>query len=88
MTPISTYLKLQKKVAKASDRALGASRTCLVVEGFDVPHVHIKIYPMQDMEKALGAIMAEGKEASDEELSVVATQIQAALEEEGEPEPD
>ena len=43
---------------------------------------------MQDMEKALGAIMAEGKEASDEELSVVATQIQAALEEEGEPEPD
>ncbi len=80
--------KVAKKVAKASDRALGASRTCLVVEGFDVPHVHIKIYPMQDMEKALGAIMAEGKEASDEELSVVATQIQAALEEEGEPEPD
>lgn len=71
--------KVAKKIARASDRALGAVRTCLVVEGFDVPHVHIKIYPMQDTEKALGAIMHEGKEASDTELSQVATQITAAL---------
>lgn len=71
--------KVAKKIAKASDTALNAARTCLAVEGFEVPHVHIKIYPMQDTDKALGAIMAEGKEASDEELSVVATQISAAL---------
>ena len=81
-----TYLHLfqiAKKVGKACDKALGAERTCLVVEGFDVPHVHIKIYPMQDTQKALGAIMPEGKEASDEELAIVATQIQAAMEDEG-----
>ena len=80
-----TYLHLfqiAKKVGRASDKALNAERTCLVVEGFDVPHVHIKIYPMQNVEKALGAIMPEGQEATDEELAVVATQIQAALEDE------
>ena len=78
-----TYLhlfKTAKRIAKASDKALNAERTCLVVEGFDVPHVHIKIYPMQDTEKALGAIMPEGLEANDESLAIVATQIQAGLE--------
>lgn len=79
-----TYLhlfKTAKMVAKASDRAFNAVRTCLVVEGFEVPHVHIKIYPMTDTDKALGAIMPEGSEATDEDLSVVATQLMAALEE-------
>ncbi len=78
-----TYLHLfqvAKKVGKASDKALNAERTCLVVEGFEVPHVHIKIYPMQNTEKALSMIMSEGMEATDEELAVVATQIQAAME--------
>lgn len=72
--------QVAKKIAKASDRALNAERTCLVVEGFDVPHVHIKIYPLKNTKEALGAIMPKGKEASDEELSIVATQIIAALE--------
>ena len=78
-----TYLHLfqvAKRIGVASDKALGAERTCLVVEGFDVPHVHIKIYPMQDTKTALGAIMPQGQEADDAELAVVATQIQAALE--------
>jgi len=78
-----TYIhlfKVAKKIAKASDRALNAKRTCLVVEGFDVPHVHIKIYPMMDTGKALGEHMATGEEANDEDLAIVATQIQAAIE--------
>lgn len=77
--------KIAKKIAKASDRALQAVRTCLVVEGFDVPHVHIKIYPMLDTAKALGEILPHGKEAHDDELSVVATQIRTALQEEETP---
>lgn len=72
--------QIAKRIAKASDKALGAVRTCLVVEGFDVPHVHIKIYPMVDTSEALGSIMPKGKEASDDELAIVATQILAALE--------
>lgn len=77
-----TYLhlfKVAKRVGTALDRALEAERTCLVVEGFEVPHVHIKIYPMQDTKTALGAIMPQAAEASDEELSVIATEIMAAL---------
>lgn len=71
--------KIAKKIAKASDEALNAARTCLVVEGFDVPHVHIKIYPMQDTSKALGAIVQEMQEAPDDELAATAMQIAAAL---------
>jgi hypothetical protein len=42
--------------------------------------VHIKIYPMQNTDKSLGEFLAPGDEATDEELAVTATQIQAALE--------
>ena len=78
-----TYLHLfqvAKKIGTASDKALDAERTCLVVEGFDVPHVHIKIYPMQDTTTALGKVMSEPAEADDEDLALVATQIIAAIE--------
>lgn len=77
-----TYMhlfKTAKKIARASDEALAAKRTCLVVEGFEVPHVHIRIYPMVSTDKSLGDFMGHGEEASDDELSVVATQIQGAL---------
>ena len=80
-----TYLhlfKTAKKVAKALDTALDAKRTCLAVEGFEVPHVHIKVYPMQSTDKSLGEFLAPGDEVSDEELAVTTTQIQAALKDE------
>jgi len=35
-----------KKVGLAADAALAVSRTCLVVEGFEIPHTHIKVYPV------------------------------------------
>lgn len=79
-----TYLHLfqvAKKIGQATDKALSPIRTCLVVEGFDVPHMHIKIYPVPNKEKALGILMHETAEETDEQLTVVATQIQAALEE-------
>lgn len=72
--------KIAKKIAKASDKALNAIRTCLVVEGFDVPHVHVKIYPITDTtQQALGELMHQGEEARDDELSQTATVIMAAL---------
>jgi histidine triad (HIT) family protein len=78
-----TYLhlfKTAKKIAQASDKALDAKRTCLVVEGFDVPHVHIKIFPMQDTGTKLGEQLTQATEASNDELTIIATQIQAAIE--------
>lgn len=78
-----TYLhlfKVAKKIATASDKAFAAERTCLVVEGFDVPHVHIKIYPLQDADRPLASKIGMGDELTDEELSIVGTQVIAALE--------
>ncbi len=66
---------IAKKIAKASDKALKPQRTCLAVEGFEVPHVHIKIYPVQDTSRGLGPYLASGSVADDEELVKLAEQI-------------
>ncbi len=34
-----------KKVAARLKQVLGAERACLRVEGFDVPHAHVHVYP-------------------------------------------
>ena len=70
-----------KKVALASDKALGAERTCLVVEGFEVPHFHIKLYPIKEVGDAtsLMSIAGERKEQSDEMLKEIAEKIKAEL---------
>lgn len=70
---------IAKKIALASDKALNTARSCLVVEGFDVPHVHIKVYPLTDADRPLGAKIHLGEEATDDELTKVAAQIIAAL---------
>lgn len=77
-----TYLhlfKVAKQVAKASDKAMGAARTCLAIEGFEVPHVHIKIYPMPSTDKGLGNFLHGGEAADDVELSAIAEKIKREL---------
>ena len=44
----SLYSKLfiiSKKITRAIDKAFNTERTCLVIEGFEVGHPHIKLYP-------------------------------------------
>ncbi len=41
-------MKTVKKVAEALDRALETKRTCIIVEGFETPHVHVRMYPCKD----------------------------------------
>ncbi len=77
-----------KKVAKLVDRKLGALRTCMVMEGMEVDHAHIKLYPIFevaasvspdtiDLNKYPGYISTQhGKRMSDEELEVIATLFQ------------
>jgi len=81
--PDETYLHIcaiAKLVAQALDSVYQTQRTCLVVEGFEVPHVHIKLFPMTSTDEPLGAIMPRQKEASDEELTLAAARIQSTLE--------
>lgn len=67
-----------QKIANASDTAFSAIRTCLVVEGFEVPHVHLRLYPMVTKEN-LSTVMAQQQPASDEELAKQAAVLKAAL---------
>lgn len=71
--------KTVKKVAHALDAALSTKRTCVVVEGFEVPHVHIKLYPMQREDENLGDVITKVEEADDETLTKMAEKIKAAL---------
>ncbi len=70
-----------KKIAKASDKALGTERTCLVVEGFEVPHVHIKLYPIKNVGEntSLNTLTSNFSEAGDGELTTFAEKIKAEL---------
>jgi histidine triad (HIT) family protein len=75
----SHLFMVAKKIATASDKVFSAVRSCIVVEGFEVPHVHIKIYPMATADKNIGSVMAEQSEKSDANLQVLADQIKAIL---------
>ena len=73
----SHLFMVAKKIATASDKVFNAVRSCIVVEGFEVPHVHIKIYPMATADRNIGSVMTEQAEKSDEELQVMADKLKA-----------
>lgn len=64
-----------KNVAKALDLVYDTLRTCVVIEGFEVPHVHVRLYPCRTAELVLTPI----SEAGDEELKITATAIKEKL---------
>ena len=47
--PTPEYLQLMffaKKIAQILDKGLPAIRTCMVMEGMEIDHAHIKLYPI------------------------------------------
>jgi histidine triad (HIT) family protein len=68
-------LKISKKITKAIDKALKPIRTCMLIEGFEVPHAHIKLYPVY--EKKL--VISGGKEIEDKEAQEILEKIKAEL---------
>ena len=64
-----------KRVAHALDATFDTERTCVVVEGFEVPHVHIKLYPMQSEDENLNDVATRTAEADDEHLTLLAARI-------------
>ena len=72
-----SYLFLiAKKIAKIIDKAFNPLRTCIVVEGFAVDHVHVKLYPCY--ERYLNLRPMEPK-PSTEELEKIASKIKSLL---------
>ncbi len=75
-TTYSYLFNLAKKIGSAMHTALNAERVCMLVEGFHVPHVHIKMYPVRKGEKLE---IHMGGEVSDETLIKQAENIKRDL---------
>ncbi len=81
------FMSATQTVAKFIDNKLGTKRTCMVMEGMEVNHAHIKLYPIYkignntatetfDMSVYPGYLTTlHGKKASKKELSNVIDEI-------------
>jgi len=90
---ISGLMIAAQKVVKLLEAALAVDRVAAVFEGEAVPHVHVKLYPMHNMQadrSAFPKLQAffpsypgyidthDGPKMSDDELDMVQSKIQAA----------
>ena len=66
-----------KKVARAIDKAIKPVRTCVVIEGFLVPHVHVRLHPTKEPVLEFKPL----PKPTDEELENIRQKIADALEE-------
>lgn len=74
-----TYLELMafsKKVAIAIKKAIPCKRVGMTVIGLEVPHAHVHLIPLNNMEDA--RFLSKVK-SSDQEFQEIATAIRAAL---------
>lgn len=68
-------MRVVKKISKALDVAFSTERTCVVIEGFDVPHVHVRLYPVREGRLNL----SHGPQATPEALAAAGEKIRANL---------
>jgi histidine triad (HIT) family protein len=66
-----------KKVAKAVDRALKPIKTGIIVEGLEVEHIHIKVYPLG--EQGFKHCRPLEPKPSEQEMKEIAEKIKKAL---------
>lgn len=64
-----------KKAGKFLDRGLRADRILMVVEGIEVDHAHVKLYPMVKGSGFNGLGIKQGEKKSDAELNKVKQKI-------------
>jgi len=65
-----------KKVADKIEKGLDEVERCqIVIEGFQVPHFHIKLYPAQNDEPTKYTLTESGPKAEDEKLKQLAEKI-------------
>lgn len=74
-----TYTALMsavKRFAHVLDETFKTLRTCVVIEGFDVPHVHVRLYPLQTQQHIPHGT---GPQTSFEDLKITGDKIRAHL---------
>lgn len=67
-----------KKMALAIDKSLGSIRCIQIMEGFDVGHAHLKLFPVYD-EKPYNVSYEGTRKATEDELKNVAEKIRKAV---------
>lgn len=74
-TEYTALMLTTKKAAAALDTTFKTLRTCVIIEGFEVPHVHVRLYPCTE-----GKLVLEPrKEASDDSLASLSTKLRELL---------
>ncbi len=68
-------MQTTKLLAQVLDTVSGKSRTCVAIEGFEVPHVHVRLYPCNEP----GLILHPKSEASPESLKKLAEAVRTEL---------
>ena len=74
-TEYVALMNTTKRIAKALDAAFNTVRTAVIVEGFEVPHVHVRLYPCPSETMTL----LPRNEASDSDLKEITEKIKNAL---------
>jgi histidine triad (HIT) family protein len=69
------FLKLGKKTAKAITKGLGIKRTTFMIEGLDIDHAHIKIFPVYSLERYAESMGSGKQELTNEQLKHLADKI-------------
>ncbi len=64
-----------KKIALVLDKTFNTIRTCLLIEGLEIPHTHIKLYPLTEPHLEISG----GSEMDDKKLAITAAKIKNAL---------
>ena len=74
-------MNVARHVVKATDKALDIERTCMVVEGFEVPHVHVKLFPVKEITEgiSLNSLTSNPSKAEPYVRAALAEKIKAAL---------
>ncbi|MFX0539522.1 HIT family protein [Ornithinimicrobium sp. Y1847] len=63
-------------IGRAQLSAFGGERTGLIIQGFEVPHAHLHVFPTKD---AKDFDLTDREQTDTEELATVAEQLRAAL---------
>jgi len=72
----TALMLIAKKIAKAIDKALSPIKTGMIVEGLEVEHIHIKLYPLMTKK---GFRYTLNKKLSDKEMKDIAEKIKREL---------
>ncbi len=68
--------KAVKKIAKKIKEVSGAERVCSRIEGFDIPHTHIHLYPCNAAREFYGERDREQQEPDHKALAEMAKKLQ------------